>query len=174
MSSSDSHERFEICENHPQHTPDIDEWLYFVLFCCVTETVDLSISYRIASVTSRWFCTLFSIGETTLGFYSLSGKTSFHQISWSLEAAWLGIIIIAPRWNLTGSSAALLPRVKFQSDWKSKLESRDFTRSCRMASYRLVNRGPDVKRLIVYFNGYSTYRWYPAKKALPAMLTHGR
>ena len=44
------------------------------------------------------------------GLYSLSGKTSYRQISWSLEAARLGVIIIAPLWNLTGTSAALLPR----------------------------------------------------------------
>ena len=57
----------------------------------------------------------------TLGLYSLSGKTSYRQISWSLEAARLGVIIITPLWNLTGTSAALLPMgpVKFQSNWKS-------------------------------------------------------
>ena len=48
--------------------------------------------------------------DATLGLYSLSGKTSYRQISWSLEAARLGVIIIAPLWNLTGTSAALLPR----------------------------------------------------------------
>ena len=46
----------------------------------------------------------------TQGLYSLSGKTSYRQISWSLEAVRLGVIIIAPLWNLTGTSAALLPR----------------------------------------------------------------
>ena len=44
-----------------------------------------------------------------LGLYSLSGKTSYRQISWSLEAAILGVIIITPLWNLTGTSATLLP-----------------------------------------------------------------
>ena len=47
-----------------------------------------------------------------LGLYSLSGKTSYRQISWSLEAARLGVIIISPLWNLTGSAAAERP-VKF-------------------------------------------------------------
>ena len=42
----------------------------------------------------------------TQGLYSLSGKTSYRQISWSLEAARLGVIIIAPLWN----STAALPR----------------------------------------------------------------
>ena len=45
-----------------------------------------------------------------LGLYSLSGKTSYRQISWSLEAARLSVIMIVSHWNLTGISAALLPR----------------------------------------------------------------
>ena len=44
------------------------------------------------------------------GLYSLSCKTSYRQISWSHEAARLGVIIIVALWNLTGISAALLPR----------------------------------------------------------------
>ena len=44
------------------------------------------------------------------GLYSLSGKTSYRQISWSLEVAKLGVIMIVSLWNLTGISAALLPR----------------------------------------------------------------
>ena len=57
------------------------------------------------------------------GLYSLSGKTSYRQISRSLEAARLDVTIIVSLWNLTGISAALLRAaevpVKFQSDWKS-------------------------------------------------------
>ena len=84
----------------------------------------------------------------TLGLYSLSGKTSYRQISWSLEAARLGVIMIVWLWNLTGISAALLPRclLNFRAigkvqTWISRL--RDFTRSCGKTSYRLVNRGPE-------------------------------
>ena len=44
------------------------------------------------------------------GLYSLSGNTSYRQISWSLEATRLGVIRIVMLWNLTGVSAALLPR----------------------------------------------------------------
>ena len=51
------------------------------------------------------------------GLYSLSGKTSYRQISWSLEAASLCVIMIVSRWNLTGISAEV--PVKFQSNWKS-------------------------------------------------------
>ena len=45
-----------------------------------------------------------------LGLYSLSGKTSYRQTSWSLEAARLDVIMVPPLWNLTDISAALLPR----------------------------------------------------------------
>ena len=47
---------------------------------------------------------------TYLGLYSLSGKTSYRQISQSLEAARSGVIMIVSLWNLTGISAAVLSR----------------------------------------------------------------
>ena len=46
--------------------------------------------------------------------YSLSSKMSYHQISWSLEATRLDVIMIISLWNLT---AAEVP-VKFQSNLK--------------------------------------------------------
>ena len=52
-----------------------------------------------------------------LGLYSLSGKTSYCKISWSLEADRLDVIIIVSFWNLTGTSEGALP-VKFKSDLK--------------------------------------------------------
>ena len=61
---------------------------------------------------------------------SLSRRTSFHNISWSLEVARLGVIMILSSRNLTGISTALLPRF------------RHFTRSYGKKSVRLVNRGP--------------------------------
>ena len=45
-----------------------------------------------------------------LGVSILSGKTSYHQISWSLEVARLDVMLIVSLWNLTDISAALLPR----------------------------------------------------------------
>ena len=45
-----------------------------------------------------------------LGLYSLNGKTSYHKISWSLEAARLDVIMTVSLWYLTGIAAALLPR----------------------------------------------------------------
>ena len=60
----------------------------------------------------------------------------------------LGVIIIAPLWNLTGTSAALLPRdlsnFRAIENVKTRISRlRDFTRSCSKTSYRLVNRGPE-------------------------------
>ena len=62
------------------------------------------------------------------GFCSLSGWASYRKISWRLEAARLGIIIIVSLWNLTGISAVLLPRClsNFKAIGQSKLESRGF------------------------------------------------
>ena len=54
----------------------------------------------------------------SLSLYSLSSKTTYRQISWSLKATRLDAIMIVSLWNLTGSSAAEVP-VEFQSDWKS-------------------------------------------------------
>ena len=53
-----------------------------------------------------------------LGIYSLSGETSYRQISWSLETAKLGVIMIVSLWNLTGIGSGA---VKFQSDWSQSL-----------------------------------------------------
>ena len=80
--------------------------------------------------------------------YSLSGKTSYHQTSWCLEAARLDVIMIVSLCNLTGISAALLPRC-LSNFWAiGKVETwiswlRGFTRSCRKTSVCLVNRGPE-------------------------------
>ena len=46
----------------------------------------------------------------SLGLYSLSGKTSYRKISWSLEAARFRFRLFQSLWNLTGTSAAALPR----------------------------------------------------------------
>ena len=45
-----------------------------------------------------------------LDVYSLSGRTSYRKISWSLEAARLCVIMIVSSWNLTGISVAVLSR----------------------------------------------------------------
>ena len=83
----------------------------------------------------------------TLGLYSLSGKTSYRKISWSLEAARFGFKLFQSLWNLAGTSAALLPRCLSNFRAIRPLQHpiswlRDFTRFGGKASYRLVNRGP--------------------------------
>ena len=49
--------------------------------------------------------TAFNRFRISLGLYSLSGKTSYHQISWRLEFARLDVIKTVSLWNLTGISA---------------------------------------------------------------------
>ena len=49
------------------------------------------------------------------GLHSLSSKTYYCKISWSLEATRFMFRLFQSLWNLTGTSAAVLP-VKFQSD----------------------------------------------------------
>ena len=82
-----------------------------------------------------------------MGLNSLSGKTSYRKISWSLEAARFGFKLFQSLWNLAGTSAALLPRclsnfraIRPLQHTISRL--RDFTRFGCKTSYRLVNRGP--------------------------------
>ena len=89
--------------------------------------------------TSSHCCALYQ------GLCSLSGKRSYRQISWSLKAMILDVIMIILLWNLTGTLAALLLRClsNFRATGISWL--RGFTRSCGKTSYCLVNRGPDVK-----------------------------
>ena len=55
--------------------------------------------------------------------YSLSGKTSYRQISWSLEAVRLGVIMIVSLWN---------------RNRKSKPESLGFETSRDLALRRLT------------------------------------
>ena len=68
---------------------------------------------------TEWFCRYISglpvrhwhcgthyhrASEATLGLYSLSSKTSYRKISWSLEAARLDVIMVVSPRNLTGAS----------------------------------------------------------------------
>ena len=82
----------------------------------------MSKTYNIFGICTFWgfnICKYSSLVRywSTLGLYSLSGKTSYRHISWSLEAARFDVIIIVSLWNL-GSVAADVP-VKFKSDCKS-------------------------------------------------------
>ena len=45
-----------------------------------------------------------------ISWASLSGRTSYRKISWSLEVSRFGFKLFQLLWNLTGTSAAALPR----------------------------------------------------------------
>ena len=92
------------------------------------------------------------------GLYSLSGKTSYRKISWSLEAARFGFKLFQSLWNLAGTSAALLPRCLSNFRAIQTLQHpisrlRDFTRFGGKTSCRLVNRGPGSPPISLGVNG---------------------
>ena len=69
------------------------------------------------------------------GLCSLSGETSYRQISQSLEAARFCVIMIASLWNLTGISVAVLPMClstfrAIGKVWTRISRLRVFARSC--------------------------------------------
>ena len=52
------------------------------------------------------------ISKEPQGLYSLSGKTSYRQISWSLEAAGLDVAMVVSLWNLVSSLPRYLPNFR--------------------------------------------------------------
>ena len=98
------------------------------------------------------------------GPVSISDKTSYRKISWSLEAARFVFRIVRSLWNLTGTSAAMLNdegKIFFRNDgvflslrkactWATTCAlclsnfkaMRDYTRSCDKTSYRILRRAP--------------------------------
>ena len=72
-----------------------------------------------------------NLALTTLGLYSLSGKTSYRQISCSLEAARLDVAMVVSLRNLTGTSTA--ERLE-----KFRPKSRGFETSRDLAVRRLT------------------------------------
>ena len=86
--------------------------------------------------------------DVFLGLYSLSGKTYYRKISWSLDAASFGFKLSQSLWFLAGTSAVLLPRCLSNFRAIRPLQHpisrlRDFTRFGGKTSYRFVNRCPD-------------------------------
>ena len=72
---------------------------------------------------------------------SISNKTCYRKISRSLEAAGFVFRIVRSLWNLTGTSAAVLPRrpSNFKRHDNLTFQSRGFTRSYDETSYRILN-----------------------------------
>ena len=110
------------------------------------------------AVSDMWQLLHLRVFATVLqGLYSLTGKTSYHKISWSLEAARFGFKLFQSLWNLAGTSAALLPRCLSNFRAIRPLQHpisrlRDFTRFGGKTSYRLVNRGPWTCIVIIQQN----------------------
>ena len=78
-----------------------------------------------------------------LSLYSLSRRTSYHKISWSLEAAIFGYLLFRWLCNLTGTSAAPLPRCLLNcraipSLWHRISRLRYLTSFCGKTSVRSV------------------------------------
>ena len=66
--------------------------------------------YLIQGWKDTFWCCCNSLVTGTQGLYSLSVKTSYRKISWSLEAVRFGFGLFTSLWNLAGTSAAALPR----------------------------------------------------------------
>ena len=122
---------------------------YLILTCKSSFVTNKEVRDIIVKNLAPSFRTRYNVFET-LGLYSLSGKTSYRKISWSLEAKRFGLKLFQSLWNLAGTSAALLPRclsnfraIRPLQHPNSRL--RDFTRFGGKTSYRLVNRGPKAK-----------------------------
>ena len=96
------------------------------------------------SNTFRYKCSLVNRGHgVTLGLYSLSGRTSYHKISLSIEAARVGFKLFQSLWNLTGTSAAPLLRCLSNCRASRPLKHpisrlRDFETSRDLAVRRLI------------------------------------
>ena len=93
--------------------------------------------------------------QPSLGFFSLSGKTSYCQTSWGIDTARLDVIMIVSLWNLTSIFAALSNFRAIKKIWIWILLLRDFTISCGKASSRVVNKGPGSWRTRVFCPMYS-------------------
>ena len=62
--------------------------------------------FTTSDTSSKWWQHAYSVCKQSL--HSLSGRTSYRKISWSLEAASFGFNFFQSLWNLTSTSAASL------------------------------------------------------------------
>ena len=91
-------------------------------------------------------CIRHILASYCLGLVSIYDKTSYRKISWSLEAARFVFRIVRSLWNLTGNSAALLPKclLNFKAMRYFKVLFtwlRDLTRSYDKTPYRILKWG---------------------------------
>ena len=106
----------------------------FISNSTITPVAEIRASHRLIIIYFQGHCCWYVATAGIQGLYSLSGKTSYRQISWSLEAARLGVIMIVSLSNLTGRDACYISE---QSE-KSKPESRSFETSRDFAVRRLT------------------------------------
>ena len=85
------------------------------------------------------------------GPVSISHRTSYFKISQSIEARRFVFRIVRLIWNVTGTSATLLPAV-IQSDMNILTpisRSWDFAKSHYKTSYRILKRGHEILRIFM-------------------------
>ena len=104
------------------------------------------------------FCRLLFLADLfDLGPVSISDKTSYRKISWSIEAARSAVWIITSHWNLTGSLAVLPTSLtNFRAIgqfWTQISRHRVVMRSGDKTSYRIWKRGPVAHIRHGCFNG---------------------
>ena len=107
----------------------------FIVFCYWHRRI---YQYPPRLIDWRWDNHCLDAGETIQGLHSLNGKMPCLQISWSLEATRLDVIMIVSLWNLTGISTALLQRCLSKRLEKCKPEPRGFEISRDHAVRRLT------------------------------------
>ena len=99
------HQQLEICSYSILIFFQIDNSFRKMQFCY---TVPWNLTdTSAAALKRRWRA---PIAKMLQGLYSLSDKTSYRKISWSLEAASFGFKLFLSLWNLTATSAAALKR----------------------------------------------------------------
>ena len=125
----------------------------FLISCPWLENSQMVSHHKEPALQGLVLINLFSI-DRTLGPVSISEKSSFRKISYSLEAAIFVFRIVRSLWNLTGTSAAVLPMCL--SHFKGILLFnvpiswvRDFTRSYGKTSFLILRRGPGVLKSIM-------------------------
>ena len=123
----------------------LSNWSWWSYLHCPRWSLSTLLS-AVVGILRHWICLRRAYHQWGLCLYSLSGKMSYRQISWSFEAARLDVIMIVSLWNLTGISAALLPMClsTFRMIGKVWTQSHRFETSRDLAvrrQSRLVNRG---------------------------------
>ena len=124
------------------------EWLSLMFRLTISHVWHVNLSFLGTSsphILGVQFGVTASHDDVGIRSVSISYKASSHLISRSLEAARSVVYIIASLWNLTGDSAALLPRrlsnltaigqLYIQISWL-----RDFARSSNKTSYVILKR----------------------------------